>query len=242
MMSRKQYLRRRYTLVEIILALGVFSILLLVMMQFFSGAQRLWTGSESRVRTYADARVAMDLMAMQLQNIVYSPDREGVFDDGSSNRNYFRLDQSSGNVRLSFPTLSPFKLDNSAQSSLYTVLYTYERQNSPDDFNKNKLVLARISDRLNPDGATSGEVAAVVQGVTDLRFTPLRRTGDDLEEVTTWPDDCLPEAIQISLTMLSQNDFERYKALSGSSSKQEEFLANNQKTFTRTVYLGNRAQ
>ena len=52
--------------------MAVFSILLVLMMQFFSGARTLWTANEKRAAIYADATVAMDLMSQLLQSTFYN--------------------------------------------------------------------------------------------------------------------------------------------------------------------------
>ena len=97
----KKILRKKnFTLVELIVAMAVFSILLLLMLQFFSGAQRIWHGMEKRNEIYANARIAMDLITTHLQN-TYSPNGSIVFfvDDPNteSSKIYFatRTDCSS---------------------------------------------------------------------------------------------------------------------------------------------------
>ena len=59
--------------------MAVFSILLLIMMQFFSGARTLWTANEKRSAIYADATVAMDLMSQLLQSTIYNCDNGTPF-------------------------------------------------------------------------------------------------------------------------------------------------------------------
>ena len=68
----KKLVKNRFTLVELLVSMAVFSILLVLMMQFFSGARTLWTANEKRTAIYADATVAMDLMSMLLQSTFYS--------------------------------------------------------------------------------------------------------------------------------------------------------------------------
>ena len=68
---RKNRKKQKFTLVELIVAMAVFSILLLLMLQFFSGAQTIWRGMEKRNEIYANARIAMDLMTTHLQNTFY---------------------------------------------------------------------------------------------------------------------------------------------------------------------------
>ena len=70
----KRLVIHRFTLAELLVSMAVFSILLLIMMQFFSGARTLWTANEKRSAIYADATVAMDLMAQLLQSTIYNCD------------------------------------------------------------------------------------------------------------------------------------------------------------------------
>ena len=68
----KKLVKNRFTLVELLVSMAVFSILLVLMMQFFSGARTLWTANEKRAAIYADATVAMDLMSQLLQSTFYT--------------------------------------------------------------------------------------------------------------------------------------------------------------------------
>ncbi len=74
-------MKRRFgfTLTEIIVALGVFSILLAIMMRFFTSAQTITTSSEAKNEFYADARVAMNLMGDLLSEaIILNPVANGA--------------------------------------------------------------------------------------------------------------------------------------------------------------------
>lgn len=63
----KRDTRHRFTLVEILVSMAVFSILLTLMVQFFASARTLWTANEKRTSVYADASIALDLMSNLLQ-------------------------------------------------------------------------------------------------------------------------------------------------------------------------------
>jgi hypothetical protein len=63
--------RYNFTLMELLVAMAVLAILLVLMMQFFSGAQKVWTSSEQKSNMYADARIVMDLCSVLLQNTYY---------------------------------------------------------------------------------------------------------------------------------------------------------------------------
>ena len=67
-------IRRNFTLAEIVVAMGVFSIIMLLLFRLFASSQQVWSAAEARSNRYADARVAMDLMANALQSAFYAPD------------------------------------------------------------------------------------------------------------------------------------------------------------------------
>ncbi|MFA6104555.1 MAG: prepilin-type N-terminal cleavage/methylation domain-containing protein [Victivallaceae bacterium] len=74
MSNRKKIKRLRFTLVELIMAMAVFSILSLIMMRFYSSAQQVWSKASQRADMYNDAHIALDLMARELQAVMYNND------------------------------------------------------------------------------------------------------------------------------------------------------------------------
>ena len=64
--------RKNFTLVELLVSLGVFSILLIVFMQFFSGMRLVWTNAEKNSTAHTDVRVAMDYLSVLLGSLYYS--------------------------------------------------------------------------------------------------------------------------------------------------------------------------
>lgn len=64
--------KNSYTLLEILVAMGVFVIICIVVMRFFSGAQRVMVNTTNSNSLHADVRVAFDLIGRDLQSIVYN--------------------------------------------------------------------------------------------------------------------------------------------------------------------------
>lgn len=64
-----------FTLIELITAMAIFSILMVVMMKFFNEAQQAWTKTSQQSLVYENARVAMDLIARDLQCIIYESEK-----------------------------------------------------------------------------------------------------------------------------------------------------------------------
>ena len=71
-LNRKQ----RFTIVEVLVAMAVFSILMLLIMQIFGSMQNVWTTTANRTETYQNARVIMDMIATDLQSAFYNLDAD----------------------------------------------------------------------------------------------------------------------------------------------------------------------
>ncbi|MBP5530915.1 MAG: prepilin-type N-terminal cleavage/methylation domain-containing protein [Lentisphaeria bacterium] len=74
--------RKSFTLVELLVAVGLLSLIMMLLLQLFSGAQKIWTSNEKTGNVYADARVAMELMADLLNTVQFSHGE----DDSTGNR------------------------------------------------------------------------------------------------------------------------------------------------------------
>jgi len=70
-----------FTLVELLMAMAVFTIIALIMMRFFSSAQQIYSKVSQRNSTFSDARIALDMMARELQCSLYnnSPSPQGIY-------------------------------------------------------------------------------------------------------------------------------------------------------------------
>lgn len=66
--NRNKYI---YTLVELLMAMAIFAIISVIMMRFFSSAQQIWSKASQKNALYSDARVALDIMASELQAAMY---------------------------------------------------------------------------------------------------------------------------------------------------------------------------
>lgn len=62
----------RFTLIELLMAMAVFTIIALIMMRFFSSAQQIYSKVSQRNSTFSDARIALDMMTRELQCALYN--------------------------------------------------------------------------------------------------------------------------------------------------------------------------
>ena len=59
-----------FSLLELLVAISVLSILLVILLNIVQGATSLWRGSENKVEAYREARAALQVMASDLKNIL----------------------------------------------------------------------------------------------------------------------------------------------------------------------------
>ena len=143
----------KFTLAEILVAMAVFSILLTLMLQFFSGARTLWTANEKRASVYADASIALDLMANLLQT-TYLNRKEPVLAAGGGtlvppeNQTPFLIkrdlaapDNSGSNDRIFF--ISELPGGNLLSGGAIRFL-SFQRGDDPDNTGKNNVLYLKV--------------------------------------------------------------------------------------------------
>ena len=82
---KNKILKKHFTLIELMAAMGVFAIIMLIMLTFFSSAQKAWTSCINRGQIYENARIAMDLISRDLQCAYYEKDKIPFWNKGYTN-------------------------------------------------------------------------------------------------------------------------------------------------------------
>ena len=78
MSIRRKNIVRPYTIIEVMVAMGIFLVMMTIMMQFFTSAQKVWSLASKKNMLYADARVAMNLITRELQSMLYDNDADST--------------------------------------------------------------------------------------------------------------------------------------------------------------------
>ncbi len=70
-----------FTLIELIVSMGIFVVIMLVLVQFMDAAQKLWLTCGKKTTTFEDARIAMDLITRDLQGVLYNEENstKGIY-------------------------------------------------------------------------------------------------------------------------------------------------------------------
>ncbi len=249
---KKSCFKKNFTLIELLVSLAVFSILLLIMLQFFSGAQRIWVASENRNNLTADARVALQVIGDLLLKAYPTAATAGTSTDVP-----FVVDRTTtGDNKLYFITDSLYQFASGANSNLYFVMI-YR------DTTVNELRITAASDAGVAqncfDGTTqiidgppattatmvgalnnysTGNYKTIIPRVVSFNVTGLNSSGAALGTNVTVG---YPYVLHIELVMLSDEDYKKWIDLGGGSSETTEaktFRELVQQTFTKTVFLG----
>lgn len=94
----KKYMNRKYTLIELLAAMAVFSVLLMISIRLFNGAQGLWLRSEQKTASFANARIAMEFVSSRMQSLVYYENVPFYIEnDSDSDRIWFASRMPLGN-------------------------------------------------------------------------------------------------------------------------------------------------
>ena len=283
-----------FTLIELIAAMGVFAIIMLVILTFFSSAQKAMSVSIQRTMTYENARIALDLMARDLQCAYYEKDKIPFWFKGYTT--YAAADAVYNQEALCFVSATSLPPNDNCSSNLCEVkyqLYNYDNTAIPtgdpklegwlqrsvtgntDDANtpsskwnfynnftvgENGSAKAFTADGSSSGDPLTGDFRKVIPHVTKLEFKCYRKDGSFQDPGNTGNGDTVgnvltgfPYEVKIDLTLMDGASWAKWKAMGGKryvssgaldtvADPAENFRRQNERTFSKTVLLGERGQ
>lgn len=232
-MKKSNNFLKRFTLVELMVSMGVFLILLTLLLNFFSGTRQVWKTLRERNDAYANARIAMDLMSELVSCSVASDQIVGF---------YVGSKDSNGNNSCTFLANSNRTLEEYAAASgglgLYAVkLHIDEGTDSdPNGFLRLTALPAGKADESNFNntaftktalnvGSDSGKL--IIRSVSGLTFTKLTATDSTNSR---------PMAVEITLKLFDNYDnYLAWRSMTRNSDAEKKFRAAHEYTFSRVV-------
>lgn len=232
----KIYTKRSFTLIEIAVAMSIFAILMLIMMQLFGSIQSIWRRSYQKAVTSGDARFVNQLIrktfsSPQTANNTY----KALF--------YYQKDPSKSKIdNPSLWLLSVHPLNN--QTTAYEIAFYLNKKSTISGSTPLYDLYANITsqaDTTNYDATTSdtpwttygrdpgtGSFALLLlENVADFHIEPIPQTAASSGSGTTE----VPKRIQVTLTLLENPEMaERY-------SKATDDEVKSQYTRTYTLIL-----
>jgi len=236
--------RRNFTLVELLTAMAVLSILMLMLFQFFSSAQRAWSAMETNTRIYENARIVLEVITRDLQSAVASNE------DGRKIPFYVGPD-GAGGVGNQIGFISRVEGNNDVQADLCEIVYSWTNVVGSPNY-QYQFRRSRVCDR-NSGGAvnnawdfynktdaswvTTGLTPQqVIPGVLALSFTcvySLPNPYTSTNPTTNYIIDAnraipvLPKAVLVNLTLCDE------KLLNAPAQLRDR----SKRTFTKMIYL-----
>ena len=288
---KKTLARKRFTLMELLVAMGVFSVLLVIFMQFFSGMRLAWTNTEKRTDVHGNVRIAMDMLSALIGTVYYSSastysGQVGHFPflaDQTSSRpgklyfasktdydlpgtnpiRFIGVQVPNATEAFGLTATSPFDVSTDPFYRLYvTVLSNDASTNNGDvyprfspeflDDSNNEIApsaaLTALQTNLNGKlAAESSHRIELLKYVTDFQVRAYDEKGVAYSDAQL---KCVPYAIEVRISILSEDDFKKWVALKeggvtsgvekteGGKNPARKFRLERQTTFSRRIYIG----
>lgn len=213
---RKIKLKRSFfTIVELMVAMAVFAILMLILMQIFNSTQDVWKRTTVKSDSYENVRVALNMIEADLMSAIYVDNPTGI---GRS----FYTDNST---TLWFPTVKPYLIDENQKLKEVEVAYYLDSTTYTDEISGlGGLRRLKYSVRTDKDGLTFRTATGTVGNRTDrgiileniLSWTiaPLYRDASNNYKSVT---DRMPHIVLISFTVIDNDPqiMRKYKNATG---------------------------
>ncbi len=97
----KSYRKRSFTLVELLVSIGLLSLMTMFMLRFFSGAQKLWRSGDNDAAVRQNSHAALDLICDLVTTVQFTPGEKtvaGVLKRDRTMDSIFSVDSQSTNV------------------------------------------------------------------------------------------------------------------------------------------------
>ena len=200
-----------FTLLEVLVSMGVFSLLMLALMQFFSAAQGVWERTGNKAELFESAKTAMDIIANDLACAYYEMDHDSNYQFFSisstdTSQVVFAAQKEDGNAQLGYKWVpSSWKLYR-YETTEASVFLSGTVTPSGNWFTRSGKT-AWISDMIP---ATPDETKLLAESVLDFSVTAYKRNALNTPiTVSASASDKFPDVVIISMTMLSNDAHEK---------------------------------
>lgn len=194
-----------FTLLEVLVSMGVFMLLMLALMQFFSAAQGVWSRTGSKTTLYDTARVVMETMAADLACAYYEPDHGSDFlffkiDKDDPKQVVFAAQTEAGNAEILY------KWDDANWK-----LHRIEKKEEDQDFSSDVTWFTRsgkdwIADL---DSIAAEDSNCVAENILDFSVKAYKKNNlAATVSISSSAADKFPDVVIISMTLLADDVYE----------------------------------
>lgn len=197
-----------FTLLEVLLAFFIFSILFVTIYASYSGSFKTINKTESKMEIYRKAAIALERISEDLRSAYISQLPPGSFGTPAGYTAFLGEDNEVNGEdadTLSFFTrISPLFSDEDAAATGQLISYSVVPGSGEDE-----LVLLRSEDPEFSDESAAREGMVLADGLQAINFTYLDRNGEEHESWDSENDKFggrLPRRVLISLEFLNDNN------------------------------------
>lgn len=230
---------RRFTLIEIAVAMSIFALLMLILMQIFSATQNVWRTSSGKTDTYESTRVVLDLLGNGLESAIRT--------NSSTGEKFY---YSKTNSELWFPTMTStrlgsntisgeaeyyFKLDIPSGQTLGTLKFGYAKDTSVDtstnlDFRTNTNARSTLD-----TGTGTTNLIPMLENVYEFKIDAFSKdSAGQLQYLSSSTITELPSAVIVTLKVLDNDERTKTRFSNAASDADREALL---RTFRRIIYV-----
>lgn len=235
---RKQQRRmtgRRFTLIEIAVAMSIFALLMLILMQIFSATQNVWRTSSGKAETYESARVVLDLLGNGLESAIRT---------NSSTGEKFYYNKTTDKTELWFPTMTATRLGSdtiSGEAEYYFILtdinnnlgtlkFGYAKDTSVDTPTK-----LDFRTETNAHSSLTEEGIPMLENVYEFKIDAFSKdSAGQLQYLSSSTVTELPAAVIVTLKVLDNDERTKTRFSNAASDADREALL---RTFRRIIYV-----
>lgn len=226
---------RRFTLIEIAVAMSIFALLMLILMQIFSATQNVWRTSSGKAETYESARVVLDLLGNGLESAIRT---------NSSTGEKFYYNKTTNKTELWFPTMTATRLGSdtiSGEAEYYFILtdinnnlgtlkFGYAKDTSVDTPTK-----LDFRTETNAHSSLTEEGIPMLENVYEFKIDAFSKdSAGQLQYLSSSTITELPSAVIVTLKVLDNDERTKTRFSNAASDADREALL---RTFRRIIYV-----
>lgn len=230
---------RRFTLIEIAVAMSIFALLMLILMQIFSATQNVWRTSSGKAETYESARVVLDLLGNGLESAIRT---------NSSTGEKFYYNKTTDKTELWFPTMTATRLGSdtiSGEAEYYFILtdinnnlgtlkFGYAKDTSVDTSVDTPTKLD-FRTKTNAHSSLTEEGIPMLENVYEFKIDAFSKdSAGQLQYLSSSTVTELPSAVIVTLKVLDNDERTKTRFSNAASAADREALL---RTFRRIIYV-----
>lgn len=226
---------RRFTLIEIAVAMSIFALLMLILMQIFSATQNVWRTSSGKAETYESARVVLDLLGNGLESAIRT---------NSSTGEKFYYNKTTDKTELWFPTMTATRLGSdtiSGEAEYYFILTDINNNLGTLKFGYAKDTSVDTSTKLdfrtknNAHSSLTEEGIPMLENVYEFKIDAFSKdSAGQLQYLSSSTVTELPSAVIVTLKVLDNDERTKTRFSNAASAADREALL---RTFRRIIYV-----